>query len=114
MKHVLVTLIQNTALLLAMMIVFDLVTSRKPVQDQWRRQALAGVILGGLCIGLMLASFRLETVIIFDTRSVLLSVSGLFLGTIPTFFIMVKASLRTRCRHPLPLSTSRKGWSACQ
>jgi hypothetical protein len=65
MKHVLVTLIQNTTLLLAMMIVFDLVTSRKPVRDQWWRQALAGVILGELCIGLMLASFRLETVIIF-------------------------------------------------
>jgi len=91
MTPVLVTLIQNAALLLAMVVVFDLVTSQKQVYGQWRRQALAGLILGGLCIGLMLASFRLETGIIFDTRSVLLSVSGLFLGPIPTFFAMAIA-----------------------
>jgi CheY-like chemotaxis protein len=41
MTTVLVTLIQNAALLPAMMVVFDLVTSRKPVYGQWRRQAMA-------------------------------------------------------------------------
>ncbi len=91
MIPVLVTLIQNAALLLAMMVVFDLVASRKAVSGQCRRQVLAGVILGGLCIGLMMASFRLETGIIFDTRSVLLSLSGLFLGTIPTVCAMIMA-----------------------
>jgi hypothetical protein len=98
MKHVLATLIQNTALLLTMMIMFDLVASRKPVQNQ----------------DLMLASFRLETILIFDTRPILLSVSGLFLGAIPTLFAMVIAAHRMRCRHPLPLSISRKVWSTCQ
>ncbi len=114
MKHVLATLIQNTALLLAIMIVFDLVASRKPVQDQWWCQTLVGVILSGLCIDPILESFRLETVSIFDRRFVLLSISDLSLCTIPTFFTVVIASLRTRCRHPLPLSTSRKEWRACQ
>lgn len=76
-----------------MMVVFDLVTSRKPVHGEWRRQILAGVTLGGLCIGLMIASFRLETGIIFDTRSVLLSLSGLFLGPLPTAFAMVMAAV---------------------
>ena len=89
MTTVLVTLIQNATLLLVMMIVFDLVTSRKSLHDQWWRQILAGVILGGLCIGLMLASFQLEIGIIFDTRSVMLSLSGLFLGPIPTVLAMV-------------------------
>jgi PAS domain S-box-containing protein len=93
MITVLVTLIQNAALLLAMMVVFDLVTSRKSVHGQWRRQAVAGLILGGLSIGLMLASFTLETGIIFDTRSVLLSLSGLFLGPLPTAVAMVISSV---------------------
>lgn len=92
MITVLVTLIQNTALLLAMMVVFDLVTSRKTVYGQWGRQAVAGLIVGGLCIGLMIASFQLESGIIFDTRSVLLSLSGLFLGPLPTILAMVIAS----------------------
>jgi len=89
MTTVLKTLIQNATLLLVMMIVFDLVTSRKSLRDQWWRQPLAGVILGWLCIGLMLASFQFETGIIFDTRSVMLSLSGLFLGPIPTALAMV-------------------------
>jgi PAS domain S-box-containing protein len=93
MIPVLVTLIQNAALLLAMMVVFDLVTSRKTVYGQWGSKAVAGIILGGLCIGLMLASFQLETGIIFDTRSVLLSLSGLFLGPIPTVLAMVIGSV---------------------
>ncbi|MDZ7759892.1 MAG: LytS/YhcK type 5TM receptor domain-containing protein [Desulfovermiculus sp.] len=88
MTPMLVTLVQNAALLLAMMVVFDLLSSRKTVHGKWRRQVLTGVILGGLTIGLMLASFRLETGIIFDTRSVLLSSSGLFFGPIPTVIAM--------------------------
>lgn len=92
MIPVLVTLIHNAALLLAMMVVFDLVTSRKSVNDLRWRQALAGVIIGVLCISLMIAALRLETGIIFDTRSVLLSLSGLFLGLIPTLVAMAIAA----------------------
>ncbi len=91
MNPLLVTLFQNAALLLAMMVVFDLVTSRKAVHGKWRRQVLTGIVLGGLTIGLMLASFRLETGIIFDTRSVLLSLSGLFFGPITTVAAMAMA-----------------------
>ena len=92
MTPALAALLQNAALLLAMMVVFDLVTSRRELLSQWWWQMLAGVILGGLCIGLMLASFRLEPGIIFDTRSVLLSLTGLFLGPIPAVFAMAMAA----------------------
>lgn len=93
MIPILVTLIQNVALLLSMMVVFELVTSRKQEQGQWWRQAQAGVILGGFCIGLMNASFQLETGVIFDTRSVLLSLSGLFFGPLTTVFAMAAAAV---------------------
>ncbi len=92
MISVLVALIQNAALLLAMMVVLDLISSRKAMRDQLLQQFTAGLILGGLCLGLMHSAFRLETGIIFDTRSVLLSLSGLFFGVIPTALAMAMAA----------------------
>ena len=88
---ILVTLFRNAALLLAMVVVFDLITSRQRLQKERARQVLAGLIIGSLSISLMLDSFRIESGIIFDTRSVLLSLSGLFLGVIPTLFAMAIA-----------------------
>lgn len=92
MNSVLITLFQNAALLLAMMIVYDLVISLKALPGRWLRQVISGSILGGLSIGLMLASFELEKGIIFDTRSVLLSLSGLFFGLIPTLIAAALAA----------------------
>ncbi len=79
-----IALLQNAALLLALVVVFDLLTHDQPLGGRTLRQALVGVILGGLGIGLILTSFQLEPGIVFDTRSVLLGVSGLFLGALPT------------------------------
>ncbi|MGE0454931.1 MAG: LytS/YhcK type 5TM receptor domain-containing protein [Vicinamibacteria bacterium] len=77
-------LLQNAALLLAMAVVYDLATSRRPLDGAPWRQALAGSILGAIGVAIMLAPLTLEPGIVFDTRSVLLAVSGLFLGAVPT------------------------------
>ncbi len=77
-------LLQNAALLLAMAVVYDLATSRRPLDGAPWRQAIAGSILGGIGVAIMLAPLTLEPGIVFDTRSVLLGVSGLFLGAVPT------------------------------
>lgn len=76
-----------------MVVIFDLLTSRLRLEGKPAWQALVGVILGGLGIGLILASFRLESGIVFDTRSVLLSMSGLFFGTIPTLVAMAMTAV---------------------
>lgn len=86
-------MIQNSALLLAMMSIVDLLTSKKSVERRWLSKVLAGVLLGLLCIALMTSAFELEKGIIFDTRSVLLSLSGLFLGWFPTFLAMIISSV---------------------
>ena len=83
-----IALLQNAAWLLAMVVVFDLVSSRQRLTDRSWRQILVGLVLGALCMALIQSSFHFESGIVFDTRSVLLSVSGLFFGTLPTVVAM--------------------------
>ena len=83
-----IALLQNAAWLLAMVVVFDLVSSRQRLTDRSWRQILVGLVLGALCMALIQSAFHFESGIVFDTRSVLLSVSGLFFGTLPTLVAM--------------------------
>ena len=73
---------ENAALLLVLAFVYDLIARH------FRRQTtsvkiLTGVVLGGISVAVMLASWRMPSGIIFDTRSVVLSTGTLFFGTIP-------------------------------
>lgn len=81
-------LVHNASLLLAMALVYDLATTRWWGDESRLRQVAVGVAIGGIGIALMLSSWVLEPGIIFDTRSILLGVSGLFFGTLPTVVAM--------------------------
>lgn len=85
---ILASLLQNATMLLAIVVIFDLATGRQRLEGRPRRQLLVGLIVGVLGIGLILNAFHLESGIVFDARSVLLAVSGLFLGVIPTTVAM--------------------------
>ena len=87
-----IALVQNAALLLAMVVVFDLAAGRQRTDGRLPWQIAVGLVLGGLCMALIATSFRLESGIVFDTRSVLLSVSGLFFGAVPTCVAMAVAA----------------------
>lgn len=84
-------LIQNAALLLALVLVFDVFALRwRAGQDTLsRRRLLAGLIIGVIGVAVMTTPWVLVPGLVFDTRSVLLSISGLFFGTAPTFIAMV-------------------------
>ena len=88
----LIALLQNAALLLAMVVVFDLAAGRQRTDGRARRQIIVGLVLGGLAMALIATAFHLESGIVFDTRSVLLSVSGLFFGAVPTVIAMAVAA----------------------
>ncbi|MCL4177768.1 MAG: PAS domain S-box protein [Verrucomicrobia bacterium] len=83
-----IALLQNVAALLAAVALFDLITRRRQLEGRTLRQALVGAFLGVLAVGLILGAFELEPGIVFDARSVLLGISGLFLGTVPTLVAM--------------------------
>lgn len=84
-----VAIINNIALLLAAVLIYDLFISYYPIERRSWRQLILGFSLGVIGIGIMMVPYTFEPGIIFDTRSVLLSISGLFFGLIPTLIAMV-------------------------
>lgn len=92
-------LIQNAALLLALALVFDIAILRSPretgaEESHWLVgrpgwwQIPFGLVLGMVGMAVMLTPWTLVPGLIFDTRSVLLGVSGLFFGVVPTLIAM--------------------------
>jgi len=88
---ILLDLILNAGLLLGLALVLDLASARAGVGEGRRRlqDVLAGGAAGLIGIGLMAAPMHAEPGVQFDTRSVLLSVTGLFLGPVPTAIAMM-------------------------
>src|SRR5450756_688598 len=72
--------------------VYDVLNAFHWVSRAWVRQAIAGIAIGTIGIFVMLMPWTFATGIIFDTRSVLLAVSGLFFGTIPTVIAILMTS----------------------
>jgi len=76
-------LLLNTTLLLSISIIFNQYYLKLHRQTIWHR-IIGGIVLGVAGIAIVTIAIRLPTNIIFDTRSILLSVSGLFYGVVPT------------------------------
>jgi PAS domain S-box-containing protein len=90
-----VALVGNAALLLSLVYIYDLLNVFRWVSSTWIRQVVAGIAVGAVGVFVMLMPWTFVPGITFDTRSVLLAVSGLFFGTIPTVVaILMTAVLR--------------------
>ncbi len=76
-------LVNNAALLLALVVLYDFLPP-PPNTRRWMQAIVTGVLLGFIGIAIMLTPWRFSEGVIFDTRSILLSVTGLFFGLIPT------------------------------
>ena len=92
-NSIFIALLNNGALLLALAVVLDMATDRKRKGRNLFNSIVSGFIIGGLGIGLILASYKFSPGIVFDTRSVLMVVSGLFFGAVPTVVAMVLVSV---------------------
>ena len=88
-------LIHNAALLLAMAVIFDVVASSKTSREHLPARLGVGGLLGVIGMAIMLTPWQFMQGIFFDTRSVLLGISGLFFGAVPTVVAMaMTATLR--------------------
>jgi signal transduction histidine kinase len=77
-------LVQNAALLLAVAVIFDLLSLRVTFDRTRLQQLIAGLLLGVIGISIMLTPWQFAPGIFFDTRTVLLNIVGLFFGALPT------------------------------
>jgi len=78
------SLIQNTAILLSFAMLYDYFWAREGDPRRFFEKILAGLVVGGIGLVLMQSPWIIAPGMIFDTRSILLSVSGLFFGAVPT------------------------------
>ncbi|MBU0997427.1 MAG: diguanylate cyclase [Firmicutes bacterium] len=76
---VLIELIRNSVLLFALVFVYG-ATNFKPKEKLLNKKILLGLIIGGFSVLIMLNPWTSAPGLIFDTRSVLLSVTGMFFG----------------------------------
>ncbi len=90
-----IELIRNAALLLALGLLYDMLPLHEQEKFTQRsaQQVLTGIVLGAFAMAVMLSPWILSEGIVFDTRSVLLSVAGLFFGTLPTVVAMLMTAI---------------------
>ncbi|GMW02811.1 MAG: hypothetical protein AMXMBFR84_39470 [Candidatus Hydrogenedentota bacterium] len=74
-------LIQNVALLVTLVVVHPLLARRFRIRYPWFH-ILSGLLFGGVCVIGMMAPVQIAPGVIFDGRSIVLSVAGLFGGPI--------------------------------
>jgi PAS domain S-box-containing protein len=86
-------MIHNLALLLATAYVFDLVTAQWPKKKTIHTQVLFGIFTGAIGMTAMTVPWAVAPGVIIDSRSILLSISGLFFGWIPTAMAMAMTGL---------------------
>lgn len=90
-----VALLQNTAILLTFAMLYENFWLKNDRKKSIFTQITTGLIIGAIGILLMFTPWLLVPGIVFDTRSVMLSVAGLFFGVIPTVVaIIITATVR--------------------
>ena len=76
-------LINNAALLLALCLLYDMLGLKLHERKTLIQQILTGIVLGAIGLAIMFNPWNFGQGVVFDTRSVLLVISGFFFGTIP-------------------------------
>lgn len=85
---IVIGILENAAILIATAVLYDFIWLKTDKSRKLSLQALLGILLGGIGIILMKSPWTLVDGIVFDTRSILLTISGLFFGGITTVIAM--------------------------
>jgi hypothetical protein len=82
-------LMQNTAILLAFSMIYDFSWIKHDKSVSLPGKIFHGIVIGAIGMVLMLTPWKQVAGVAFDTRSILLSLSGLFFGFIPTLVAVI-------------------------
>ena len=90
MFSILIEMLNNAALLIMLGLLYDIPGIRaKDPEVSFSRQVFIGFLTGLVGIAVMLNPMHFGQGVVFDTRSVLLSISGLFFGTVPVILAAI-------------------------
>jgi len=90
--HLFISLVYNTSLLLVLVAIYSGIKFKIPFESALpsrTRDILTGILIGLIGVALMASPWKFKPGIYFDARSVLLCVTGLFFGLIPTVLAVV-------------------------
>lgn len=90
MQPALIALTNNAALLLVFSVIYQL-TNFINSGHMRLKQIVNGLLIALICIAIMSMPFHLYTGVVFDTRSILISITALVFGPIPTIITMAAA-----------------------
>ncbi|HSH69171.1 MAG TPA: PAS domain S-box protein [Deferrisomatales bacterium] len=90
---ILIGLVNNAALLLALCLVYDVLGAKGGSPRKLPMRVATGALLGIIAVAVMLNPVPWAAGIIFDTRTVLLAVAGLFFGSIETLLAVALAGV---------------------
>lgn len=88
---VVMALLNNAALLLVLSVIYE-VTYFIPSRLRQYRPYFSGLMIAGICVAIMSVPFTIQPGIVYDTRSILISVTGLIFGPIPTLITVIAAA----------------------
>ena len=88
-ETILIGLVNNIAILLAFTMLYENFWLKYEASKRLWTKIITGIVLGAIGIVLMFTPWILIPGIVFDTRSIMLSISGLFFGPIPTILAML-------------------------
>lgn len=89
-RDLVISLINNASLLLMLSVVYE-VAYFIPAKLSRFRTCISGVLIAAICIAIMSVPFTLQPGVVYDTRSILISVTGLMFGTVPVIITSVTA-----------------------
>ena len=91
-QAVMTALFNNVAILLVLAVVFD-AAYFLPFKRSRTRQIFSGLMISMISIAIMNIPFTLQSGIIYDTRSILISVTALVFGPLPTAMFVVTTAV---------------------
>ena len=84
------SLANNAAMMLALFVIYEIsysISSKKKILQQ----ILSGVLVAAICLAIMSMPFRLSPGVIFDTRTILISVTAMVFGLVPAAITVAAA-----------------------
>ncbi len=94
-EPIVIGLIQNIAILMAFAMLYENFWLRNDNPRSLYSKIFTGFVIGGIGVVLMFTPWKMMPGLVFDARSVMLAISGLFFGAIPTVIAMaVSAGVR--------------------